>query len=461
MKPDGTSVDAMAGTRFQLLEFDTTVRMTPMRRRAMILIALGEFLDGYDLISIAGALLLLRGQFHLTPSETGLLGASAFFGAAVGLLIAGSVADRIGRRLVFVYNFWLFVVLSLAAAGVANYTQLLVVRALLGVAIGADIATSMTFLGEIAPRHSRGGWTGAVPQIAWTFGALFSLAAAIALFEIAGQEAWRWIFGLGAIPAVVILLGRRTLPESPRWLMSRGRMVEAAAAMRLFGIEAVAGVEAPPAPPVALGSYLDIFRAPYTRQAWLAIIIVGFTPLVGSAASVVAPYVLHFVGLLGPLDALKGGMLIWAAGLIGSIVAFLTIDRIGRIWSTVISVWGCAACMGLLALLIKIPVLFVAIYILFGGLVWFGASSFWVLPTELLPTQLRARAQGIGNGLARFMVGLTTWIIPIGIAILGFEGTFLMLGACGVLLGIYALTGLRFEPKGRDLDELAPPARGG
>jgi MFS transporter, putative metabolite transport protein len=145
-----------------------------------------------------------------------LLGASAFFGATIGLLIAGAIAGRVGRRIVFVHNFWLFAVLSLLAACVTNYTQLLIVRALLGVAIGADIATSMTFLGEISPRHSRGGWTGAVPQIAWTFGALFSLATALLLFDLLGQEAWRWIFGLGAVPAVVILLGRRTLPESPR-----------------------------------------------------------------------------------------------------------------------------------------------------------------------------------------------------------------------------------------------------
>jgi MFS transporter, putative metabolite transport protein len=467
MRPGGASVDEIAGAQSQLQEFDITVHMTPTRRRAMILIALGEFLDGYDLISIAGALLILHGQFHLTPSQTGLLGASAFFGAAVGLLIAGSAADRIGRRLVFVHNFWLFVVLSLVAAAVANYTQLLVVRALLGVAIGADIATSMTFLGEISPRHSRGGWTGAVPQIAWTLGALFSLAIAIVLFELAGQEAWRWIFGLGAIPAIVILIGRRSLPESPRWLLLHGRSAEAASAMRLFGIEGGTGREAPQAmlpetaPPENVGSYLDIFRAPYTRQAWLAIIIIGFTPLVGAAASVVGPYVLRFVGLLGPVAALKGGMLIWVGGLIGSIVAFLTIDRIGRIWSSVISVWGCAVCLALLTLLVKIPILFVAIYIVFGGLIWFGASSFWVLPTELLPTRLRARAQGIGNGLGRFMVGVTTWIVPTGIATLGFTGTFLTLGGCGVLLGIYALTGLRFEPKGRDLDELAPPVRVG
>ncbi|HEY1931355.1 MAG TPA: MFS transporter [Acetobacteraceae bacterium] len=252
----------------QLQQFDTVVHMTPIRRRAMILIALGEFLDGYDLISIAGAL-LLHGQFHMTPSQTGLLGPSAFFGAAVGLLIAGAVADRIGRRIVFVHNFWLFVVLSLLAAFVANYTQLLIVRALLGVAIGADIATSMTLLGEISPRHSRGGWTGAVPQIAWTIGALSSLGVAIILINLAGPVAWRWLFGLGAVPALVILIGRRTLPESPRWLLSRGRTAEAAAAMRLFGIEEPARAGTPPAPAVpsvaqgaAVGSYLDIFRAP-------------------------------------------------------------------------------------------------------------------------------------------------------------------------------------------------------
>ena len=454
--------NATTAVESQLEEFDTVVRMTPIRRRAIILIALGEFLDGYDLISIAGALLLLHSRFSMTPSQTGLLGASAFFGAAIGLLIAGAIADRIGRRIVFVHNFWLFVILSLLAAAVTSYPELLIVRALLGVAIGADIATSMTLLGEISPRQSRGRWTGAAPQIAWTLGALCSLAVAIILIDLTGPVAWRWLFGLGAIPALVILIGRRTVPESPRWLLSRGRRSEAAAAMRLFGVERrVPTTSLSPATPVittgrAVSSYLDIFRPPYTRQACLAIIIVGFTPLVGAAASVVAPYVLHFVGLLGPVAALKGGMLIWIGGLVGSILAFLTIDWIGRIWSTVISVWGCALCMGLLILLMRVPVAFVTVYTIFGALVWFGASSFWVLPTELLPTHLRARAQGIGNGLARFMVGMTTWIIPTGIAALGFQGTFVALAACGVMLGVYAVTGLKFEPRGRDLDELAP-----
>ncbi len=427
----------------------------------MFLIALGEFLDGYDLISIAGALLLLRPQFDITPSQTGLLGASAFFGAAIGLLVAGAAADRIGRRVVFVYNFWLFAALSIVSALVTGYTQLLIVRVLLGVAIGADIATSMTFLGEISPRHSRGAWTGALPQMAWTFGALVSLAVALVFIDIFGAQAWRWLFGVGAIPAIIILLGRRTLPESPRWLLSHGRTQEAEAAMRAFGLT-MSPVETSnvlqqsrPAYQESRGSYLDIFRAPYTRQAWLAIIIVGFTPLVGASASVAGPYVLHFVGLLGQTAALKAGMLIWTGGLVGSTIALLTIDRIGRIWSSVISCWGCALCMILLVVFVQTPVVFVTVYTLYGVCIWFGASSFWVLPTELLPTRLRARAQGIGNGLARFMVGITTWIIPTGIATIGFTGTFVCLSLCGVTIGLYALTGRRFEPKGRDLHELA------
>lgn len=204
------------------------------------------------------------------------------------------------------------------------------------------------------------------------------------------------------------------------------------------------------------GSYLDVFKRPYRAQAVLAIVIVGFTPLFGAPASVVAPYVLHYVGLLGATASLKGSMFIWIGGLVGSIVAFLTIDRIGRLVSTAISAFGAFVCLVLLTQLTGHATAFVAIYVLLGALTWFGASSFWVLPTELLPTHLRARGQGLGNGLARAMVGATTWIVPAGIAAFGFTSTIIILGGCGVPLGVYALLGRRYEPKGRDLDEIAP-----
>lgn len=458
---------AIRQARSDLEDFDSVVRMTAMRRWTLVLIALGEFVDGYDLIVIGGALLLLKPAFHLSASETGVLGAGAFFGAAAGLLVFGEVTDRLGRRNVFLYNFAFFVVFALISAFVANFAELLTFRILLGAVIGTDIATSMTFLAEISPRQHRGSWTGALPQVAWTLGALVSLLVALALFDAVGADAWRWMFALGAVPALVVLVGRRTIPESPRWLLAEGRHDEAEAAMRKLGLTAVAPAARRPEPaadthlvalrPGSQGTYLDIFKKPYTAGAILAIVIVGLTPLVGAPASVIAPYVLHYVGLLGATASLKGSMFIWIGGLAGSLIAFATIDRIGRLVSSAISLFGAFVCLVLLAVLQGHPTPFVAIYILLGALTWFGASSFWALPTELLPTHLRARGQGLGNGLARAVVGATTWMVPAGIAALGFKTTIILLGACGIPLGIYALLGRKFEPRGRRLDEVPTP----
>lgn len=444
----------------QFAAFDDADTVTPARKKAMFMIAFGEYLDGYDLIAIAGALLQLKIQFALSASQTGLLGASAFFGATIGLLIAGSIADRIGRRTIFVHIFWLFAALALASAFISNFTQLFIVRLLLGVCIGADIAISIPFLGEISPRKSRGRWAGALPQIAWTLGAISSLAVALVLINLLGNHAWRWLFGLGTIPAVIILLGRKNVPESPRWLLSQGRLAEAQAAMRAFGLsvepqdgDRVAASAKSVEPPKS--SYLDIFRSPNTYRAVVVMTVLGIGPLVGSAASVAAPYVMHFVGMMGETAALTGSILTWIGGLAGSFIAFLTVDRLGRMKSTAIAFWGSALCLALLVLTVKVPSLFVAVYVVYGAFVWFGSSSNWLLPTELLPTQIRARAQGLGSGVSRLMAGFTTWLVPTGVAAIGFAKTFYLLAAVGVALGAFVLANLRYEAKGRSLDDLA------
>jgi putative MFS transporter len=424
----------------------------------MILIALGEFVDGYDLLVVSGALLLLIPKFHLTPGVTGLLGGAAFVGAAVGLFFFGDLTDRIGRRKVFNFNLIGFVVFALLSAIITNVPELFIARFIMGIAIGADIATSMAFLAEISPRSHRGALTGALPQIAWTVGALCSLAVAVWLFHVAGTAAWRWMFGISALPALLVLLGRQLLPESPRWLLKQGKEDEAVASLEKYGVPQARSIVESLATHrnESNGSYLDLFRKPYTRQAILAFVIVGFTPLTGAIASVVGPYVFRYVGLLGKTASLESSMLLWVGGIIGAIVAYATIDYIGRFWSTVISCAGAFVCSVTLALIgPHHPTLFLAVYMLLAALTWFGASSFWVLPSELLPTHLRGRAQGFGNGIARLMVAVTTFIIPVGIAHLGFDATLVLLGCVGLLIALYALTGLKFEPKRRSLETVS------
>src|SRR5690348_52446 len=125
-----------------LSAFDDEVRMTPVRRRALVTIALGEFVDGYDLIVISGALLQLQPHFNLDKGQVGWLGAAAFFGSAVGALFFGDLTDRVGRRRIFVLNLIAFVGLALLSAAITQVWMLFVIRVLIGVAIGADIVAS-------------------------------------------------------------------------------------------------------------------------------------------------------------------------------------------------------------------------------------------------------------------------------------------------------------------------------
>ena len=155
--------------------------------------------------------------------------AAAFFGSAIGALFFGDLADRIGRRRVFVLNLVAFVGLALVSAVVTEVWMLFVLRVLIGVAIGADIAASISFLAELSPKGSRGGWTGAMPQITWSLGAMCAVLVAAGLYAVVGTDSWRLMFAAGALPAVVVLLLRRSLPDSPRWLLGRGDLEAAGA----------------------------------------------------------------------------------------------------------------------------------------------------------------------------------------------------------------------------------------
>jgi MFS transporter, putative metabolite transport protein len=439
--------------------FDDEVRMTRPRRRAMIAIGLGEFVDAYDLIVISGALLVLKPHFHLNTGELAWLSAAAFFGSAVGALFFGDVADRIGRRRVFVLNLVAFVGLALLSAVVTEVWMLFVVRVLMGVAIGADIAASISFLAELSPKGSRGGWTGAMPQITWSLGAICAVLVAAGLYVLVGTESWRLMFAAGAVPAVVVLLLRRSLPDSPRWLLAHGRVDEAVGVFEQFGVRVRdrSRLVATTAPvPVAglrgrLQPYARLFAGARRAAVVWAILMIGLIPLNGIGQSVLGPYVLKQFGHHSTVGALLGASVIWIGALAGSYLAWRTIDRIGRIASILSVLAGFVAVYVLMAIAFG-TVWLIPLYCLLGLVTWWGASACWPLPSELAPTEVRGRAQGLGSGLQRFSIGVNLLFVPHMLAWVGFPATALVAAGISIAFIPLALWGRQFEPARKSLE---------
>jgi MFS transporter, putative metabolite transport protein len=447
--------------------FDDEVAMTSARRRALVTIGLGEFVDGYALIVISGALLQLQPHFHLNPGQVGWLSASAFFGSAVGALFFGDLADRIGRRRVFVLNLIAFVGLSLLSAAITQVWMLYAIRVLIGVAIGADIVASIAFLAELSPKGSRGGWTGAMPQITWSLGAMCAILLDAALFAWVGSGAWRLMFAAGALPALVVFWLRRSLPDSPRWLLAHGRVAEAIAAFEQIGLKVVdrprferaaRQLAAPPQTrePLTvrawLRPYARIFEKPWRRAGLFAILMIGLMPLNGIGQSVLGPYVLKQFGHLSATGALLGGAVIWVGAIIGSCLAWKWVDRLGRITSLVASLVGFVVVYVLMVTVAFGTVGLVPLFSLLGVATWFGASAAWPLPSELLPTTIRGRAQGLGSGLQRVSIGVNVLLVPPLLNLLGFRGVVLLATGVSVLLMPFALSGRRHEPAGKSIE---------
>ena len=298
--------------------------LSPRQRYAAILIASGEFIDGYDLIVMGAALILLRPQFGLSPQQTGALGASTFLGAMLGLLVFGDMSDRWGRRAIFVANLLFCVVFSIVSAFVQSVPQLFIARFLVGIGVGMDIPTSAAYLAEIAPRRQRGIISGSLLNIMWILGAMASNLIALPLLSLAGADAWRWMFGLAAIPAALVLLGRQILPESPRWLAAHGRIEEARQALGSFGIEADAAGLARLT--TQRGSYRELFRQPYRSRALLVALIFFLNCVAGPLSTIAAPFVLRTVGALSNEATLLFSSLVWCTSLAGVLLG-LVFDR--------------------------------------------------------------------------------------------------------------------------------------
>jgi putative MFS transporter len=436
--------------------------MSSFHRRVLWLIGAGMFFDSFD-IYLAGGVLgaMVKSGFSDIAHNASFISAT-FVGMAIGALLAGIVGDRLGRRFSYQLNLAIFGLASLAAAFVPSMAWLVPLRFVMGVGLGAEIIVGYATLTEFIPPSHRGGWSGLLSLI--TNSALF-VSSLVGLLIIP-TLGWQWMFAIGGIGALIVWYLRKSMPESPRWLESKGRTEEAEHLMAAIEAEALAGRAAPTAPRVVAapvvegGSILAVLKGELgirtvvaaTTTIGTSLVIYGFlqwipTFFVREGHTVVSS--LYFTTLMT------------LGGPVGALIGFAISDRIGRkrgiiVFSLVAFVIGAFyPVIGNDWLLAFVGFLLVSMIYL---LVTLNIATY--IP-ELFPTEYRLRGAGVANTISRIVsIGIpymTVYVIGLGEDLgIGAVGGVVAMALAALLVQALVVAWLGIETKQQPLEALAP-----
>src|SRR5581483_1323908 len=442
-------------------------------RRRLILISLiatiGGLLFGYDTGVVNGALLYMGRDLELTPADEGLITAALLLGAALGSLLAGRLADRIGRR----RTLWLlagtFVAGAIACALAPDRSALAAFRFLLGLAVGGASVVVPTYLAELAPPEIRGRLV-TQNELMIVSGQLLAFAINALIAHTWGEShtVWRWMLGVAALPGIVLGFGSVFLPESPRWLIARARPAEAAAVLGRLRPPGAAAAEARAiAELAATEAASDIrgwsaLRIPWVRAVLLVGIGIGIVQQVTGVNSIMyyGTQILSRSGL-NIQGALVANVL---NGVVSVLATFLGIALVGRIGRRPMLVTGLIGTTSSLLLLGVVSLLFqpspslaylvlaaMSLFLCFQQ--GFVSPVTWLLLSEIFPLKVR----GLGMGAATLVLWGANFVVafsfPQLVARFGVSSTFFGFVVVGILAVAFSF---RYVPEtgGRSLEAI-------
>ncbi|GAA5049553.1 putative MFS transporter [Thermocatellispora tengchongensis] len=427
------------------------------QRRLFLVVATAWLFDSIDLAAITFLLAPISAHFGLTAAEAGLLGSAGFAGMLAGAVSAGALADRFGRRRVFQYSIVVWGVASLGLVFAPDLPTLLACRFVLGIGMGAEFPVAAALLAEFMPASRRGRYA-ALLEGAWPVG--FVLAGALA-YVIVPAAGWRAFFALQACLALWALVIRRGVPESPRWLASRGLTDQAGAVMAaiehkvtmLTGRALPEPVITPVTDAGGPGGLRALFvrgRRRRTLMVWLTwfAILFGYYGLTTWMGKLLADNGSDIAGSIGFIVL----MALW--GVPGFLSAAYLIEVVGR--RTCLAGYTVASAVAafLYGQASGLPELIgygsVLQFMFFG--MW---SSLYAFTPELFPTRIRGTGVGTATAAGRLGALLGPVVVP---ALLAAGGAPLVFTASAGLFVLAAVVVVAFLPETRRavLEDIAP-----
>lgn len=423
-------------------------------RRLVVQSAGGPFLDGWLLTIIGSAMVGIGHSLEPSTTESALIGVAALVGLFFGGLVFGYVTDKVGRKAMYTIDLLVLIVASILSAFVTDARLLIVLRFIIGVAVGADYPIATAFLTEWLPTKGRAARLGEL-FVWWYVGATVAAIVGLAINAYGGSQSWRWVLASAAVPGLFFLLLRRDSHESPRWLINRGRVEEAEAVIKsVLGRHAtLASLDASGATPVSKSGEHSLLGRPYLARAvfcggfWFCCV----TPIF--AMYTFGPVVLGAFHMGAGIWVDVGYALISFMFLVGTIPALLFVERVGRrptlLWSFGLSALPFVV-LGLFANLR--PAAVVVTFIAYAFFIGAPGVLVWVYPNEIFPTEIRATAMGVATAISRVGAAIGTYMVPFSLKQFGLQSTMLIAAAI-TAIGFLISFAMAPETMGKSLDE--------
>jgi len=389
--------------------------------RSTVVAALGGFLFGFDTAVISGTTGWLRQIFELSDLSLGFTVASALIGTIIGSLAIGRPSDILGRRKALFILAALYFISAVGCAFSRSWYSFMIFRFIGGLGVGGASVVSPMYTAEISPARFRGRLVAFV-QFNVIFGILMAYVSnyIIASFELGAVE-WRWMFGIEALPAAVFFALLYVNPESPRWLVAKGRIDEASGILDKVGTDTGSVEEEIKEIQISLDLEHHTLKEPffckmYFKPITLAVMMAAFNQLSGINALLYYSKDIFQMAGYGSKSALFQSILVGFVMLVFTIFAMVIIDHFGRKKLMYIG------SIGYIVSLLGAAYAFVSgggVLVLICLMVFLAAHGFgqgaviWVFISEVFPNRVRARGQALGSFTHWFMAAVISQTFPL------------------------------------------------
>ncbi|NRG41760.1 MFS transporter [Rathayibacter sp. VKM Ac-2835] len=414
------------------------------------MILFGVFFDAIEQNTVGVAGPILAADWGLAGAQIGLLNTATFTAVALGRVLAGVVMDRIGRRTLLGANLMIFAVGSLLCAFAPSYEILVAARFLVGLGLGGEIATAVIMLAEFFSAKHRGTAVGLINVAAAGLGNMLAPLFGVIVFSVfTGDDRWRWLFGILVIPALAVVVYRRALPETPRYLAARGRVAEANTVINRLAqgrlhrpveneVDYLGGAADRPVVAATTPRWTELFGRRHRRTT----IALGVAVCMSYAAQIsmltLIPLILTSRGF-DITSALWYTLVMQSGSLVGALVAALAARRLPRkLTLTVAALLGIGAGLGFGFLGTT-----VALVLVFGFLFNFSVivlnTTIWLFAPEQYPTRIR----GLGTSVILALGSLSGGLFPLlAGAVLDASGVG---GMFALLAGLFAICAIAVQ----------------